>query len=149
MGQRNYLKMNVKTRPHLLSDMLVGGFGQLVNEILNEDEVSNKSKNFRPAIEIKEQDDSYTISAALPGVKKDNISIEIEQDYLKISGNKLSDDTKDKTHLSEFIYGSFERKVLLAKNAELNSVTAEFEDGLLHICIAKKEEAKPKNIFIK
>ncbi len=149
MGQRNYLKMNVKTRPHLLSDMLVGGFGQLVNEILNEDEVSNKSKNFRPAIEIKEQDDSYTISAALPGVKKDNISIEIEQDYLKISGNKLSEDTKDKTHLSEFIYGSFERKVLLAKNAELNSITAEFENGLLHICIAKKEEAKPKNIIIK
>jgi HSP20 family protein len=142
--------MNIKTRPSHFSDMLVGNFGELVNEFLQEDKITSNIA-FRPAIELKEEKDVYKLDVALPGIKKEEISIEVENDYLTIKGERVSSSNKEtnKTHVSEFKYGKFERKILLPKNAEYNKINAKYEDGLLKVEVAKREEAKAKSIEIK
>lgn len=88
---------------------------------------------------------------ALPGIKKEDISISLENSTLKVTGERMSktEQDKDKVHFSEFRYGKFERSIALPKNAETEKVDARFEDGLLTINILKKEDAKPKQIVIK
>ena len=142
--------MNSKTHPTFLSDMLVGNFGELVNNLFSEDVVSSNIA-FRPAIEVKELEDQFEIQAALPGIKKEEITIEVEDNRLKISGERSSSSTSDndKTHVSEFRYGKFERSILLPKNADYDKIEALFEDGILKVLVPKQEILKPKNILIK
>ncbi len=130
--------------------MLVGNFGELVNEFLHEDTVK-RDISFRPAIELREEGDVFALDIALPGVKKEDINIEVENDYLTISGerNSFSSSDQNKTHVSEFRYGKFERKIMLPKNAESNKIEAKFENGLLRVAVPKREEAKAKSIEIK
>ena len=139
------------TKPLALSDMLVGNFGSLVNDFLNDEFVSTRNVSFKPAIEVTEQENGYTAVLALPGIKKENITISIEDGLLKVTGERSShkNEETDKVHFSEFRYGKFERHITLPKNAEGEKVDARFEDGLLTINILKKEEAKPKQIVIK
>lgn len=142
--------MNIKPRPTFLSDMLVGNFGELAENFFNE-ENGHVDLAFRPAIEVTEMESAFEVQAALPGIKKEDISIEVENNRLKISGERSSSSTSenDKTHISEFRYGKFERAVLLPKNADYEKIEARFEDGLLKVSILKKEELKPKTIAIK
>jgi HSP20 family protein len=139
------------TKPMALSDLLVGNFGSLVNDFFGEELNKINDVAFKPAIEVTEQENGYTAVVALPGIKKEDITISLENSILKVSGQRLSskDETNDRVHFSEFRYGKFERSITLPKNAETDKVDARFEDGLLTINILKKEDAKPKQIEIK
>jgi HSP20 family protein len=139
------------TKPMALSDLLVGNFGSLVNDFFGEELNKINDVAFRPAIEVTEQEHGYTAVVALPGIKKEDITISLENSILKVSGERLSskEENSDKVHFSEFRYGKFERSITLPKNAETEKVDARFEDGLLTINILKKEDAKPKQIEIK
>lgn len=142
--------MNIKPRPTFLSDMLVSNFGELADSFFNE-EVRNSSLAFKPAIEVKEKESQFEVKAALPGIKKEDISIEVENNRLKISGERRSsaNTEQDKIHMSEFRYGRFERVILLTKNADYENIEALFEDGILTVTVPKQEVLKPKNITIK
>ena len=105
---------------------------------------------WRPSADISETDDSFEVRVELPGVIKDDVHISVKDDLLTIKGEKRqkkTDDSKDYSRV-ERRYGSFERRFSLPPKVEVNSIKAEFKDGVLTLSIPKPEEAKPKEIPI-
>lgn len=141
--------MHITTKPSLLSDMFTGNFNSLVNDILNEDVA--RDITIRPAIEIRENDKSYFVDVVLPGLKKEDIEISLENNILKIEGERKSLESSEgmKTRLSEVRYGKYARRIELPKDVSTKAIDAHFENGMLHIDLPKSEEAKPRSITIK
>lgn len=106
------------------------------------------SKFTVPAVNVKENSDSYTIELAAPGMKKEDFVIELDNDVLTISSEEKSesnekDDDGNYTK-REFKYNSFTRSFTLPDAADDEKISAKYKDGLLNIVINKKEEAKVK-----
>jgi HSP20 family protein len=104
-----------------------------------------------PAVDLTEDEKSYVVTAELPGVKKDDVTVEIQDDVLTIRGEKKSEreEKKDRSHWVERSYGSFSRAFTLPPTAVTESLKANFSDGVLTIEIPKKEAAKARQISIK
>ncbi len=104
-----------------------------------------------PAVDVTEADDRYVVTAEIPGVKKDDLTLEIQDGVLSIRGEKRSEreETRQKARLLERSYGAFTRAFTLPADAAADKVTASFENGVLKIEIAKRAEAKAKSIAIK
>ena len=111
-----------------------------------------QNRSFQPRVDISEHDSSFEISVALPGLKKDDVNIELEDNVLTISGEreyKNEEGDKDKKyHLVETSYGSFTRSFTLPRNIDRESISANMEDGILKVNIAKSEEAVSRKIQI-
>ncbi|MEM7361526.1 MAG: Hsp20/alpha crystallin family protein [Bacteroidota bacterium] len=94
-----------------------------------------------PAVNIAEEEDSYVLSLAAPGMKKEDISIEVSHKTISISSKK--EDQKEekgkKYTRKEFSYASFMRSFPLPANVNGASVTAKYEDGILYIYLPKKK----------
>ncbi len=104
-----------------------------------------------PAVDISEDDDQYLISAEVPGMDKDNITVEIKEKTLTIKGEKKTEEKKEgrKYHRVETHYGSFERSFYLPDNIDEESVKASFKNGVLKLSIPKvKEESAVKKVDI-
>lgn len=95
-----------------------------------------------PAANIKEEDTSFSIEVAVPGFSKEEIEVAIEEGYLKISAQK-NDETEEKEEdytRKEFSFKSFERSFKLPANIDENEdVKATYENGILNLCLVKKE----------
>jgi HSP20 family protein len=104
-----------------------------------------------PAVDLTEDEKSYIVTAELPGVKKEDVTVEIQDDVLTIRGEKKSEreEKKDRSHWVERSYGSFSRAFTLPPTAVTESPKANFSDGVLTIEIPKKEAAKARQISIK
>lgn len=104
-----------------------------------------------PAVDIAETDDHYTVTVELPGAKKEDVAVEVENGQLTIRGEKKSEREEKKEHRRyvERRFGSFSRSFSLPPNADPERMDAKFEDGVLTLRIAKSEAAKPKTIAIK
>jgi HSP20 family protein len=110
-------------------------------------------RTWAPTVDISEDDNNYFVNAELPGVKKDDVSVYVENDRLFIEGERKHEsqeksDDKD-YHRVERFYGKFQRSFRLPKAVDANKIEAQFEDGVLNVCIPKTEEAKPKQIEVK
>ena len=102
-----------------------------------------------PAVNIKEDDDNYEIEVAVPGLKKDDFKIEIEHDVLTVSSQQEDESNVDEESYKrrEFRYASFKRSFTLPENkVDGNKIKANYVNGVLHITLPKKEEAKPKPV---
>ena len=101
-----------------------------------------------PAINVREDDEKFTLEVAAPGLNKDHFSIQLENNTLTISANleeeKLTENVKYTR--KEFHFKAFKRSFTLPKTADQESIEADYKDGILKIEILKKEEAKPKPI---
>jgi HSP20 family protein len=100
-----------------------------------------------PAVNVLENDNEFLIELAAPGMKKDDFKINLEDNILTISSEKKDQKEEKKEHYSrrEFSYQSFQRSFTLPEYlADREKVTAKYLDGVLHINIPKREEAKPK-----
>lgn len=104
-----------------------------------------------PAIDVTETDDGYLVTVELPGVNKDDISVEIHEDVLSIRGEKRSEheEKKGKRHWVERSYGGFSRSVRLPAGITEKDLKASFESGVLRVEIPKVEESKPRTVSIK
>ncbi len=143
----------VEPRNYWMSDMFPTNFNQLVNQFFD-DNVSEMSPNtafFRPSTEIKETDNSFNLSLSLPGIKKDEVKIELNNGVLEVSGERKTEKTeeKEKFHLSEITYGKFTRRFQLPENVNTNKIDAKMSDGILHLSIPKLDEVKPRQIDVK
>lgn len=98
-----------------------------------------------PAVNIREDENNFEVSVAVPGLKKEDFNIELEKDVLTISSEKETE-TKDTNYVRrEFGYSSFKRAFTLPENiVDGDKVKANYADGVLHISLPKREEAKPK-----
>lgn len=105
----------------------------------------------RFALDVTESDAEYAISAELPGVKKDDLTVECADGVLSIRGEKKSEreDKKERGRVLERTYGSFSRALRLPDDADPEKIKATFENGVLQLRVSKRPEAKPKTIAIK
>lgn len=124
-------------------------FSDIMDEFFN-DVVNDRRDNFVPSIDISETDDQFLISAELPGMNKEDITISLDNSRLAISGERsFENEEKGKTyHRVETKYGSFERSFQLPDNVDEESISATYENGLLNITIDKSEDKVKKQIEI-
>jgi HSP20 family protein len=103
-----------------------------------------------PAVDIHETDDSFVLSADLPGLKKDDIQINVEDNALTIKGEKKFEEKvpRDKYIRVERSYGTFVRSFSLPQNVDSTKIKATFKDGVLDLTLPKREEARPKKIAV-
>lgn len=104
-----------------------------------------------PAIDMYQTDDEIVVKAALPGVKADEVQINITGEVLTLKGEiKHEEDKKEKAwHIHEQRYGSFERSVVLPTDVVADKAKAEFENGILTVTLPKADEVKPRTINVK
>ena len=104
-----------------------------------------------PAIDMYQTDNEIVVKASLPGIKPDEVQINITGEVLHIKGEvKAQEEKKDKAwHIREQRWGAFERSVVLPTDVVADKAKAEFENGVLTISLPKAEEVKPKIINIK
>lgn len=125
------------------------------NRVLNQatDDSVKRDIAFVPVVNTREGDDAYYIEVELPGVKKDNITIDVNDDTLTISGERVvKDEHKDDTFYKvESLYGKFERSFSLPEDVDTDKIEATSKNGVLEIKIPKvqKIEKAPKKIEIK
>jgi len=103
-----------------------------------------------PASEIRETKDGYTIYLELPGVKKEDLKIDLADDVLTIQGEKRYEKelAEDEQRSSERFYGSFTRSFALPGQVAADKIKAEYRDGVLLVTVPKSEQAKVKQISI-
>lgn len=96
---------------------------------------------FTPRVDVVENEARFEVHMALPGLRKEEISIDLEKNVLSISGErKLASEKKDeKFHLVENFYGKFSRSFTLPENIDQENLSAELKDGILLVQIPKKE----------
>jgi HSP20 family protein len=104
-----------------------------------------------PDIEVKETKDALVFTVDLPGVKPDEVDINVTGNRLTLSGKREEEerDESDRFFAYERSYGSFSRSFTLPPGADPDSVKAEFDNGVLSIKVAKRPEVQPKRIQVK
>ena len=103
------------------------------------------------AVDMYQTDNEVVVKAAIPGVKADDVQINVTGEVLTIKGEtKEKEDVKEKAyHFREQRWGMFERTLALPTDVIADKAKAEFENGILTITLPKAEEVKPKTITIK
>jgi len=93
-------------------------------------------------IELTERENSLVFRAMIPGLKKENINIEVSEDRLSVSGEYKSqlEENKDLVYRSEFFEGKFERSIQLPQKIDYQKAKAEYKDGILAITMPKSEK---------
>lgn len=104
-----------------------------------------------PLVDISEDEKEYLIKAELPEVKKEEVTVSVQDDVLTIAGERKyeKEEKGKKFHRIERAYGSFERSFTLPEDADAGKVAADFKDGVLKIHLPKSEKAKPKSVEVK
>ena len=103
-----------------------------------------------PATDIQETKDDVVVSVEIPGMKKDEIKVMVQDNILTIRGEKRQEkeDKDTNYHRIERNYGSFTRSFSLPTSVKADKISAAYEAGVLRVLLAKAEEAKPKEIPI-
>jgi HSP20 family protein len=110
----------------------------------------NGGTTWLPALDVWETDDALVISADLPGVDEDKVSLEVEDGVLTISGTRERkvEQKDDRYYRFERRYGTFSRSVTLPQGVNEEDIKASFANGVLEITVPKPAERKPKRISI-
>jgi HSP20 family protein len=107
-------------------------------------------RTWTPPVDIYETDDALVLKAELPGVSKDDVSIEVHQNTLILRGQRTHEaEVKDEYyHRVERAYGTFQRSFVLPAIVDQDKVQATYKDGVLELHLPKSEAAKPRRIAI-
>ena len=108
------------------------------------------SESHAPRVDIREEKDAVIVTAELPGVEKDDLSVELEDGVLTVTGEKKTGDTIDDNgfYRSERVYGSFKRSFKVPTSVDAESISADYTNGVLRVNLPKKPEAAPRQIAI-
>ena len=122
-----------------------------IGAVLNVNQPAREVKNFTPAVNEKVDDKGYHLEIDLPGIKKENIDISVNDGVLTISGERKLEKKQEKENYVriESFFGRFERSFKLPADANLDNIEAKYEDGVLKIFIPKKQKPEGKKIEIK
>ncbi len=106
---------------------------------------------WNPAVDIFDKGAEVVIHAELPGIKKEDIDVHVENNVLTIRGKKeRKEEAKEEGYYrTERSYGSFSRSFSLASSVDVTKIGAEYKDGVLTLSLPKAEEAKPRQIDVK
>jgi HSP20 family protein len=108
-----------------------------------------QSGTWAPPVDVAEEPDKIVVKVEVPGMNENDLKVSFEDGLLTISGERQFERKDDRNyHRIERTYGSFTRTFSLPRSVDAGSITAHYINGVLEIEIAKKEEAKPKQIPI-
>ncbi|HME73159.1 MAG TPA: Hsp20/alpha crystallin family protein [Myxococcota bacterium] len=126
-----------------------GRLSRFVEELFGERSLARGEHT--PALDIHEGDTEYVVTVELPGVRKEDVSVEVTEGVLSVRGEKTSgkEEKKERSRWVERIYGSFHRAFTLPANAASDRIDASFKDGVLTVRIPKLEQTKPKTVAVK
>lgn len=128
-----------------------------LNRIFGRDVVSGgaehdmlKMSDWTPSVDISETDKEFVIKAEIPGVKKEDVKVTVENGMLTIKGerNMEKEEKGKKFHRIERSYGSFVRSFRIPDGVDESKVKAEFKDGVMNVALPKSEKAKSKALEI-
>ena len=113
----------------------------------------NRASGWRPfATDVVETTDDVRVTMEIPGIEPDAIDITIDNNVLRISGEKRSTRNEEDGgawRLSERRYGRFERSFVLPRDVRPDAVDASYENGVLTVLLPKREEAKPRRVEVR
>lgn len=109
-----------------------------------------ESNLYSPAVDLHETEDAYVLEADLPGMKKDDINIEVLEDTVTIHGvrSKETEEKRENYHRIERHSGEFKRAFRIPGGFDANAVNAEFNDGVLKLNLPKQEVQKSRRISV-
>ncbi len=121
------------------------------NFLRNDGEEGISSETWYPAVDIAEDGDNYIVKTDLPGLKKEDVKVTLNNNVLTISGEKKHEEEKkgENYYRVERSYGTFERSFTVPGTVKGDTVDAKFTDGVLTVTLPKTEEAKRKVIEVK
>jgi len=126
-------------------------FPSLINEFFNDDfgmNFLNRSHSV-PSVNSVENNDSFEIDLAVPGMKKEDFTIELNDKVLVISSETSNTMENDKMRLNEFNFSSFQRSFRIPESVELDKIKANYKNGILKIKLPKKKDSitKPNRVI--
>lgn len=106
---------------------------------------------WRPRTDVSEENDAYQVAIDLPGVKKDDIKIVVEDGVLTVSGERKqqTEEKVDGYRRLERSFGAFQRSFRLPKEVEIEKIESHYESGVLSVRVPKSEKALPRQIEVK
>ena len=127
----------------------------LLNDFFTDDWFNSSLANWKtagaslPAVNVRETNDDYIIDVAAPGLKRENFKVELDNNILTISSEFEEKQEEKEGHENftrrEFSYQSFQRSFSLPENkVDGGKISARYTDGILHVVVPKREEAKVK-----
>jgi HSP20 family protein len=129
----------------------LAGFGRLTNL---QDELDRLFESpltaWSPVLDVHEDKDNYIFRTELPGLKREDIEVSLQDGALVISGERKAGKVEEgvEVHRQERYYGKFQRALTLPEPVAVDRVKAEYKDGVLTVTLPKTEEAKPKKIDV-
>ena len=114
-------------------------------------ETSAPQPAFTPRVDVREEKDAVVLSAELPGVEKDQLSVEIHDGVLTLTGTKKQESAEagNGVYRAERIFGEFKRSFVLPDTLDAGKIDAQYRNGVLHITLPKTPEAAPHQIEIR
>src|SRR4051812_48259362 len=100
-----------------------------------------------PALDLFENDDAYVATVELPGFKAEDLSIDLQEGVLTLSGERKAE-TNGGAFRNERPSGKFTRSIELSHRVDAQNVKAEYKDGILTVTLPKAEDAKPRKINV-
>ncbi len=132
-----------------INSLLRRNFDTIFPEYIFEKEI----KGLSLPVDIQEYENEYKVKAEMPGIKKEDVNIELNKNYLTVSAekNEEKEEKNKKYHKTEFRYGTYSRTVYFPHEVNVNDAKAKIDNGVLTIDLPKlkKEEEHTKKIEIK
>lgn len=131
----------------------LGQVNQMLDDVFQNKQLSTDESFFaqwRPAVDVKENENNFLVKADLPGVKSEDIDVSWENNLLTISGKREEEkrEDSDNYHRVERSSGTFQRSFSLPDSADCENIKAKTKDGVLEIVIPKKVQSQAKKIKI-
>lgn len=126
-----------------ISSILNRNFDSLFPEYINDEDISEK---MAMPVELHEHENEYCVNAELPGIKKEDLDIDLDKNHITINAKKEEEKEEDEKHYkkSEFRYGEFSRTVYFPQEIDVEKTSAKLEHGILKIKVPKKEVEKDR-----
>jgi HSP20 family protein len=137
-------------------DVVRDRFGRMFEDAFNDmlrpyGDTGTAGRTWLPPVDIRETEDKLALALDLPGLRKEDVNITLENNVLNVSGERRfeADAKNDTFHRLERAYGTFTRSFTLGPTVQTDKVEADFKDGVLVITLPKVEASKPRRIDIK
>ncbi len=129
-----------KVNPRRRNAFFPAHFDAFFNEVAK----NNTFVNQKPAVNVSETDEQFTLEVAVPGLKKEDVHLKIEKETLIIGATKeeKTEEMKDNYTRREFNFSNFERRFQLNETIDAENIKANFADGILNIVLPKIVEEK-------
>lgn len=124
------------------ADFVPTTFSSIIDKFFNETMQKSGMSSFMPKVDVIENDKAFELHVEVPGMNKEDFKIEVNDNYLTISGErKLSTEKKERNyHSIETSYGSFSRSFTLPENVNADKINAKYNNGILELTVPKDEK---------